>query len=151
VIPNAIGSAALPFYSVPLGELPPPAPRDCFGRDKLIEEAVGLVKILEPIALISPGGIGKTSIALTVLNTIESNKGSSKEALSIFERTNDALRQANYQIYIANVLCEDGQLDAAEDTASRAIDLLSEKHHEFIVCQLHRVLGEIHRPKRERR
>jgi tetratricopeptide (TPR) repeat protein len=53
---------------VPLGELPPPAPRDCFGRDDLIEEVVGLAANLEPIALIGPGGIGKTSIALTVLH-----------------------------------------------------------------------------------
>jgi hypothetical protein len=53
---------------VPVGELPPPPPRDCFGRDGLIEEVVGLVENLEPVALIGAGGIGKTSIALTVLH-----------------------------------------------------------------------------------
>jgi tetratricopeptide (TPR) repeat protein len=53
---------------VPLGELPPPAPRDCFGRDELIEKVVGLAENLEPIALIGAGGIGKTSIALKVLH-----------------------------------------------------------------------------------
>ena len=53
---------------MPLGEFPPPAPRDCFGRDELIEKLVGLVENLEPIALIGSGGIGKTSIALTVLH-----------------------------------------------------------------------------------
>ena len=51
-----------------LGELPPPAPRDCFGRDELIEKLVGLAENLEPVALIGAGGIGKTSIALTVLH-----------------------------------------------------------------------------------
>ena len=56
------------FRSVPLGELPPPAPRDCFGRDQLIEKVVGLAENLEPVALIGAGGIGKTSIALTVLH-----------------------------------------------------------------------------------
>ena len=56
------------FHSVPLGELPPPAPRDCFGRDELIEKVVGLAENLEPMALIGAGGIGKTSIALTVLH-----------------------------------------------------------------------------------
>src|SRR5258708_2617276 len=61
-------SVALRFHSVPLGELPPPAPRDCFGRDELVEEIVGLAENLEPIALIGAGGIGKTSIALTVLH-----------------------------------------------------------------------------------
>ena len=53
---------------MPLGELPPPAPRDCFGRDELIEKVIGLAENLEPIALIGAGGIGKTSIALTVLH-----------------------------------------------------------------------------------
>ncbi|KAF9783184.1 hypothetical protein BJ322DRAFT_1110070 [Thelephora terrestris] len=54
--------------SVSLGESPPPPPRACFGRDKLIEEIVGLAENLEPVALIGAGGIGKTSIALAVLH-----------------------------------------------------------------------------------
>ena len=49
-------------------ESPPPAPRACFGRDELIEKIVGLAENLTPIALIGVGGIGKTSIALTVLH-----------------------------------------------------------------------------------
>ena len=51
-----------------MGEYPPPAPKSCFGRAELIEKVVGLVENLEPIALIGAGGIGKTSIALTVLH-----------------------------------------------------------------------------------
>ena len=51
-----------------LGESPPPPPRACFGRDKLIEKIIDLTKSLTPIALIGPGGIGKTSIALTILH-----------------------------------------------------------------------------------
>ena len=58
----------LRLYSVLLGELPPPAPRDCFGREELIEKVVRLAENLEPIALIGAGGIGKTSTALTVLH-----------------------------------------------------------------------------------
>jgi len=50
------------------GELPPPPPRDFFGRDELIEKIVGLAENLTPIALIGAGGIGKTSIALTILH-----------------------------------------------------------------------------------
>ena len=53
---------------MPLGESPPPPPRACFGRDVLIGEIIGLAENLEPIALISAGGVGKTSIALTVLH-----------------------------------------------------------------------------------
>ena len=61
-------SAVLPLDSIPPGELPPPAPRACFGRDELIERIVCLAENLTPFALIGPGGIGKTSIALTVLH-----------------------------------------------------------------------------------
>ncbi|KAF9789815.1 hypothetical protein BJ322DRAFT_1178833 [Thelephora terrestris] len=56
------------FHSVPVGEFPPPPPRACFGRGGLIDEVVGFAQILEPIALIGAGGVGKTSIALTVLH-----------------------------------------------------------------------------------
>jgi tetratricopeptide (TPR) repeat protein len=65
---NPLWFIVLPANSVPPGELPPPAPRDCFGRDELIEEVIELAENLEPIALIGAGGIGKTSIALTVLH-----------------------------------------------------------------------------------
>ena len=54
--------------SVPPGESPPPPPRACFGRDELVEKIIGLAEDLTPIALIGPGGIGKTSIALMVLH-----------------------------------------------------------------------------------
>ena len=50
------------------GESPPPPPRTIFGRDEKIREIVSLAEDLSPIALIGPGGIGKTSIALTVLH-----------------------------------------------------------------------------------
>ncbi|KAF9646408.1 hypothetical protein BDM02DRAFT_3271015, partial [Thelephora ganbajun] len=53
--------------NTPPGELPPLPPGACLGRDELIEEIVGLVGSLTPIALIGAGGIGKTSIALTIL------------------------------------------------------------------------------------
>ncbi|KAF9785094.1 hypothetical protein BJ322DRAFT_1020694 [Thelephora terrestris] len=50
------------------GELPPPAPRACFGRKELIEKVAILAENLEPVALIGAGGIGKTSIALAALH-----------------------------------------------------------------------------------
>ena len=40
----------------------------CCGREGLIEEVVKLAEKLEPIALIGTGGIGKTSIALSVIH-----------------------------------------------------------------------------------
>jgi tetratricopeptide (TPR) repeat protein len=54
-------------YSLP-GESPPPPPGICFGRDEWIEKVVGFAEQLASIALIGAGGIGKTSIALTVLH-----------------------------------------------------------------------------------
>ena len=68
------------IHREPLGELPPPPPRDCFGRDSLIEEVVGLAENLKPVALIGAGGIGKTSIALSVLhhNRIEGRFGENR-------------------------------------------------------------------------
>ena len=50
------------------GVPPPPPPRIFFGRDELIEKIVHLAENLTPVALIGAGGIGKTSIALTVLH-----------------------------------------------------------------------------------
>jgi len=61
-------SQCLTFESSISGESPPPPPRAFFGRDELIERIVGLAENLTPIALIGAGGIGKTSIALTVLH-----------------------------------------------------------------------------------
>jgi len=58
----------LTFASSEFGELPPPPPRVFFGRDELIEKIVRFAQHLTPIALIGAGGIGKTSIALTVLH-----------------------------------------------------------------------------------
>ena len=58
----------LTLKSSTLGESPPPAPRACFGRDELIGEIIDLAVNLTPIALTGAGGIGKTSIALTVLH-----------------------------------------------------------------------------------
>ena len=50
------------------GVPPPPPPRIFFGRDELIEKIVRLAENLTPLALVGAGGIGKTSIALTVLH-----------------------------------------------------------------------------------
>ena len=50
------------------GELPPPSPRACFGRGELTDRIIGFAENLTPVALIGAGGIGKTSIALTVLH-----------------------------------------------------------------------------------
>ena len=65
---DTMGSAAGHTHGLSLGELPPPAPKAFFGRETLVEEVIALTQKFEPIALIGAGGIGKTSIALTVLH-----------------------------------------------------------------------------------
>jgi tetratricopeptide (TPR) repeat protein len=62
------GIQYLTFIRSILGESPPPPPRACFGRSELIEKIVDFAEHLTPVALIGAGGIGKTSIALTVLH-----------------------------------------------------------------------------------
>jgi len=56
------------FESATPSELPPQPPRAFFGRDELVDQIVRLAEDLTPLALIGPGGIGKTSIAMTILH-----------------------------------------------------------------------------------
>ena len=71
------------------------------------------------------------------------------EGLAIHERLGDTMRQAQTLESLARLLYEDGQLDAAEEVASRAIDLSSNKGDQFPICQCHRLLGEICHTKGE--
>ena len=52
-------------------------------------------------------------------------------------------------IWLARSLHYDGQLDAAEEAASRAIALLPEKGQEYRFCRAHRVLGDVYHSKGE--
>ena len=73
-----------------------------------------------------------------------------KEALEIYERTGATGSQANSLLKLSQLLIADDQLDAAEEAASRAVELLPERGEEFRVCQAHCVLGGISGSKRER-
>jgi len=70
-----------------------------------------------------------------------------KEALEIYERLGETTEQANCLVVLAWSLRGDGQLDAAEEAALCAIDLLPEKGEELRVCVSHRALGAIYRSK----
>ena len=72
------------------------------------------------------------------------------EALEVLERLSDTVAQAGCLKYLAWLLYDDNQLDAAEDAASRAVDLIPEEGHQSLVCECHRVLGNIYRSKGER-
>ena len=66
-----------------------------------------------------------------------------KEALEIFGRLNNKSRQIETLDSLARSLCDDGQLDAAEEAAFRAIDLLPKQGKEFAATRCHRLLGDI--------
>jgi len=95
-------------------------------------------------------------VALKLRDLCEANRGMGlykegiqqvKEAIEIFERLGDTTKQADCLIILAYVLCYDKQLDAAEEAAFRAIDLLPEEGEQFLACSGHRVLGNIYQSK----
>ena len=70
-----------------------------------------------------------------------------KEALEIYEWLGDTMEQAQCLDKLSLLLCDDGQLDAAEEATSRVLALLPEKGKESLVCQSHQTLGKIYRSK----
>ena len=73
-----------------------------------------------------------------------------REALETYERIGDTAGQGSSLTYLAISLRRDNQLDAAEEAASRAINLLPKKGEEYLSCQSHRILADIYRDKGER-
>jgi len=72
-----------------------------------------------------------------------------EELLKIFERLGDTQQQTWCLNRLAWLLYGDKQLDAAQEAASRAIDLFPEKGEESQVSDCHRVLGDIYGSKGE--
>jgi tetratricopeptide (TPR) repeat protein len=72
-----------------------------------------------------------------------------KEALEILERLGDTVEQAQCLINLARLFRWDKQLDAAEEAASRAVGLFSEKGDQLQICRGHRILGDIYQSKGE--
>jgi tetratricopeptide (TPR) repeat protein len=80
------------------------------------------------------------------LHLFEEGIRQAKEALEIYEQLNYVAQQAVCLGYVADLLREDDQLDAAEEAASRSIDLLPDTE-QFEICQAHHCLGNIYRSK----
>ena len=72
-----------------------------------------------------------------------------EEASAIFERLGVAVEQAECLVNLAWLLLRKKQLDAAEETGLRAIDLLPEEGEQYRICDCHRVLGQIYQTKGE--
>ena len=96
----------------------------------------------------------RVAITLGDLSDVNRNMGlckegtqQAREASGIFERLGDAAGQAECLINLAHLLRKDGQLDAAEEAASHAVNLLLGKSREVWVCVGHHILGNIHYEK----
>ena len=93
--------------------------------------------------------------ALSIANMVTGSYGEgiqqAEEALDIYEQLGDRTKQAGSLIALAQSLWSDNQLNAAETTVSRAIDLLSETDDQFTLSESHRVLGGLYRSKGETR
>ena len=84
------------------------------------------------------------------LDLYEEGIQQAKEALGIFERLGDTVEQTNCLNFLALLLQGDGQLNAAEEAASHAIELLPQDDQSFRVCQSHRFLGDIYHSQGKR-
>jgi len=95
--------------------------------------------------------VAKTLMYLSDVNEViglyKEGTQQAKEASEIYERLGDTAEQAQSLGFLAWSLRGDGQLDAAEEAALRAIDLLPEEGEQFQVCESHRALGQIYRSK----
>ena len=70
-----------------------------------------------------------------------------REALEIYARIGNTIAQAECLNKLAWLFLGDKQLDAAENAASRAIDLIPDEGRDFLVVQLHRLLGKVNYSK----
>ena len=70
-----------------------------------------------------------------------------REALEICEQIGDPREQTRSLIDLARVLASADQLDAAEESAFRAITLLSQDSDQLLLCHSHRLLGGIYDSK----
>jgi tetratricopeptide (TPR) repeat protein len=100
------------------------------------------------------GEIAQTLLELSDVNRLLglSKEGieQAREALGIYERADDTVSQAVCLDDLAGSLHFDGQLEAAEDAASRAIGFTPENGQEHLLCRLHHTLGAIHHSKGEK-
>jgi tetratricopeptide (TPR) repeat protein len=72
-----------------------------------------------------------------------------KESLGILEQLDHTSEQADALRFLAYLLCEVNQLDAAEEAASQSINLILDQGKQFRVCQGYDALGNIFRSKGE--
>ena len=87
------------------------------------------------------------SDANRVLRLFEEGMTQANEAVELSERLNSTFQRAYSFCTLAYLLCDDDQFDAAEEAASRSMDLLPAD--QYLASQCHRLLGNIHLSKGE--
>ena len=90
------------------------------------------------------------SDANRVMDLCDEGMRDAREALEIYEQLDLAVSQARCLTKLAQLLHRDNQLDAAEETVSRAINLLTDNDDQFLVNQCHSILGELYLSKGNR-
>jgi tetratricopeptide (TPR) repeat protein len=104
------------------------------------------------------GEDGQVALTLQQLSDVNRNLGlykegipQAKEALDIFKRIGNTRWQMQCSIDLAKLFFSDKQLEAAEDVASRTINLATEEGQEIFICRLNSVLGHISQSKGEKK
>ena len=96
-------------------------------------------------------GVARTLRSLSHANRMLGRNGEgirrANQAMEIYERLRDTIGQANCWNDRAVALSCDGQLDAARDAAIRAINLVSEKGQDSLLCESHQILGLVYNSK----
>ena len=87
--------------------------------------------------------LGQLSDASRHMGLHDQGIRTAKEALEILERSDDTVSRALGLTDLAWLYHDVNQLDAAEEAASRAIDLTSKEDKQNRVCACHRLLGRI--------
>jgi len=72
-----------------------------------------------------------------------------RDALVIYERLGDMAGQGKSLQELATLLYDDKQLEAAEEVASRAINLPLHEGNQFVVCTCYQTLGQVCHSKGE--
>ena len=85
----------------------------------------------------------RLAVANLGLDLYEEGMVQAKEASEIHERLNNTPGQANSLLQLALLFVEDDQVDAAEEAASRAINLFSGEPRQSQIYQHHHILGHI--------
>jgi len=134
--PGCLSQLAQLFYSV----------GNHVERKRLLTHALNLWRKQENDRKIATTLMGLSNVNRTI-GLHEEGILQAKEASEIRGRLSDKAGQAYCLIGLALLLCSDNQLDAAEEAAFRAIDLLPEKGQQSKVCESHHALANIYQSK----